>query len=157
ANLPPTNEVSTYQDESGRDDLTYEYRLVAEDEVGLRGVSNVLLAKRLPPSVLPGVTDLDIRPLPAESRIEIRWNYPNDGGLVAFKLLRAGPEGTLTTYRILDASTLERRDPRRAGRAAQWRFSDEELRRDRQYRYAVQPVFRSGRLGRLAEPITVAY
>ncbi|MEO0734757.1 MAG: hypothetical protein AAFZ52_18115, partial [Bacteroidota bacterium] len=157
ASLPPIQEVGTYLDASGRDDLVYEYRLIARDEVGLRGVSNVLVAQRLPPPVMPAVSDLSVRPLPAESRIEIRWSYPSDGRLLAFKLLRAGPEGTLTTYRTLDVATLERRDARRPGGATQWRFSDQDLRRDREYRYAVQPVFRSGHLGRLAPPITVAY
>ena len=154
ATSEPTTEVSTFQDLTARDDIRYEYQLVALDEVDLRGYSNILTGKRLIRMVRQPVADLTGVPLPAENRVELLWNYPNESGIRAFRILRAAPGGVLKTYRLIDADEVDRRLGRRV---AQWRFSDEDPRRDSDYVYAVQVEFRNGAKSLLGERIKVEY
>lgn len=152
-----TTTVSTTRDATGRDDIRYEYQLLAIDEVGLRGYSNILTGKRLIRLVRPAVGELTGTAQPALSRVELTWAYPSDPGIRAFRILRANPDGVLKTYRLIDAENVDRRLARRSGAPAQWRFNDEELRRDTEYRYAVQVEFHNGGKSRLGEIVAVEY
>ena len=157
ANLPPVAEVSTYLDGSGADDITYEYRLVALDEQGLRGVSNVLTAKRQMRMLFPAVEGLALRARPADPAIELTWLYPEDQGIASFRVYRATPSGELKLYRTLAANAIDRRRANAAELPAQWRFVDEEIRRDTQYRYAVVAVYRTGAESRTGATVSIDF
>ena len=157
ATLPPVAEVSTFLDGSGADDITYEYRLIAFDEQGLRGVSNVLAAKRQMRMLFPAVEDLVLRARPADPAIELTWLYPEDQGIASFRVYRASPSGDLKLYRTLDANNVDRRRANDPDLPAQWRFLDEDIRRDTQYRYAVVAVYRTGAESRTAPAVTIDF
>ncbi|MEM6769483.1 MAG: hypothetical protein AAF597_02765 [Bacteroidota bacterium] len=154
---PPTTEVSRLLDNTGRTDIRYEYQLVAVDDAGLRGTSNGLTARRLAPVVRPAVADLSGIAQRELDRIELTWNYPPDPTIRQFKIYRAAPGGELLTYRTLDAEAVDRRLARRTGQPAQWRFRDEAPRRDTEYVYAVQAIYRNGGLSRLGDSVTVKF
>jgi hypothetical protein len=155
--LPATGEVARIFDGDARANLRMEYRLVAIDEAGLRGYSNTLIARKVPRGVYPAVTGLEGEALRREQRVRLIWRYANDPDIRQFRILRSPGGAELTTYRTLAVAEVDRREANRAGLPAEWRFLDEELDRDTTYRYAVQPVYYSGALGRLGEIIEVNY
>ena len=157
ATLPPTAEISTYRDETGAEDITYEYRLVAFDEQGLRGESNILTAKRGMRKLYPGVEDLSLDARPSEMLIDLLWVHPENTLLESFTIYRAERGGTLRTYRTIAADELDRRQSRRAGEPAQWRFTDEELRRDTEYAYSVKANYRTGAESRRVPAVRVDF
>jgi hypothetical protein len=155
--IEPAAAVDTYTDTNARSKLKMEYRLVAIDEAGLRAYSNTLVARRVPRNVYPAVSALEGEALRSESRVRLQWVYPNDPEIRQYRILRALPGAPLTTYRTLAVAEVDRREADRPDRPAQWRFFDEELSRDTTYRYAVQPIYFSGALGRLGETVEVNY
>lgn len=157
ATLPPVTVVSTYLDESGADDITYDYRLIALDEQDLRGVSNVLTAKRQPRMLFPAITDLTLSPRKEAVAIELTWVYPEDAAIRSFVVYRTDSGGRLRTYRTLAAEKVDRRLSRRQGEPAQWRFLDEEIRRDTEYAYAVRAVYRTGAESRDGQTISIKF
>ncbi|MEM9930875.1 MAG: hypothetical protein AAF840_13720, partial [Bacteroidota bacterium] len=155
--VAPTTTVSTLVDVSGRTDLRYQYQIVALDEAGLRGVSNLLTARRLAPVIRPAVAELNGVAQRDLDRIELTWNYPLDPAIRQFRIYRALPGEALTTYRDLEADAVDRREARRSGAPAQWRFRDDAPRRDTEYVYAVQAIYRNGGMSRLGESVSVKF
>jgi hypothetical protein len=99
--------VSWLTDTTAAKGVTYDYRIVAVDDVNLRSYSEVIAAGRIDNGIRAAIPDFDALIPSGMQNFTVTWSYPVGQNLRGFQLYRAKADGQLEAYKFLTASSPE--------------------------------------------------
>ncbi|MEL6926863.1 MAG: hypothetical protein AAFO94_22675, partial [Bacteroidota bacterium] len=85
---PPTVQLNQYIDSLADHLMQFEYRLVALDEMDLRGYSNVVTAKKIDNGIRPSVVLPEATADRRAKQVELQWQYLHDEDIHSFTIYR---------------------------------------------------------------------
>jgi hypothetical protein len=141
--------VSWLTDTTAAKGVTYDYRIVAVDDVNLRSYSEVIAAGRIDNGIRAAIPEFDALIPAGMENFTVTWRYPTGQDLRGFQLYRANADGQLAAYKFLTASS-----PELQFRNGKFMFLDRNA-GQRQYTYQMMAVHHDGGHSPLTQAITV--